>query len=291
MSDVITVNEYMKNVISSSDRFLITRTGWGAEPVISCGMVYKKPEFIREHIKHILEYNAGIYNQNEENLRKWAHLYYNAIKNSTCCFIWNHTKIEDLIEQSQKILTVGVKIMSADCLDPLRTVNIGVAPWTQSLHGKKVLIVSPFTDSIKQQIDKGYKLVDGDNRLFHPDQEYVFYKTFNTLGGNFVHRNWVETFIKMIQDISILDFDIALVSCGGYGLPICDFIYSKMKKSSIYVGGVLPMLFGVTCQRYSEKNYNPGMIRPSENEQVDVKSFHKMYGYQLNNEVENKCYW
>ena len=64
-----------------------------------------------------------------------------------------------------------------------------------------------------------------------------------------------------------------------------------MKKSSIYVGGVLPMLFGVTCQRYNGKNYNPGMIKPSENEQVDVKSFHKMYGYQLNNEVENKCYW
>ena len=291
MSDIITVNEYMKNVISSKKRFLITRTGWGAEPIISYGIVCKKPNFVREHIKDILEYNAGIYNQSDESLEKWAHLYYNAIKNSTCCFTWQDENVADLIKESQKLLTNGVTVMNARYLDPLKAVDIGKAPWTQSLRGKKVLIISPFTDSIKQQIDKGYNLVNGDNRLFHPDQEYVFYKTFNTLGGNFVHRSWHITFITMINEISKLNFDVALVSCGGYGLPICDFIYSIMKKSSIYVGGVLPLLFGVTCQRYSDKEYNPGMIKPSKNEQVDVKSFYQMYGYQLNNEVENKCYW
>ncbi|MAV56143.1 MAG: hypothetical protein CMI79_01210 [Candidatus Pelagibacter sp.] len=293
MSNPDIANQYIKNLITNKDRFMITRTGWGAEPVISYGIVYNKPQFLRKNIRDILEYNAGIYNQNSENLRKWGYLYHNAIKNSTCCFVWKNEKVSTIIKQAQIMLTYGVNNMSAEHLDPLVAVNAGKIPWTQSLREKKILIISPFTDSIKYQNDKGYNLVSGDNRLFHPDQKYIYYKTFNTLGGNFVHSNWSETFMKMIQDISILDFDIALVSCGGYGLPICDFIYTRIKKSSIYVGGVLPLLFGVTCQRYKDKdkNYNPGMIKPNANEQVEMKSFQQIYGYSSTNEVENKCYW
>ena len=291
MSDANTTNEYIKNLITNKDRFMITRTGWGAEPIISYGFVYNNPRFLGMHARNILEYNAGIYNQNQENLRKWAYLYHNAIKNSTCCFVWKNERVSPSIKQAQIILTTGVNNMSAEYLDPLEAVESGKTPWTQKLYGKKLLIISPFTDSIKYQNDRGYNLISGDNRLFHPDQKYIYYKTFNTLGGNFVHSNWVETFIKMIKDISILDFDIALVSCGGYGLPICDFIYSKMNKSSIYVGGVLPLLFGVTCQRYKDRNYNAGMIKPNANEQVNMRSFQKLYGYNGNNEVENKCYW
>ena len=298
MTDADTTNEYIKNLITNKDIFMITRTGWGAEPVISYGIVYNKPYFLSVHPRNILEYNAGIYKQNPENLSKWAYLYYNAIKNSTCCFVWKNENVSSFIKKAQIMLTLGVNNMSAEYLDPLVAVESGKKPWTQSLCGKKLLIISPFTDSIKYQNDKGYNLISGDNRLFHPDQKYIYYKTFNTLGGNFVHSNWSETFMKMIQDISILDFDIALVSCGGYGLPICDFIYSKMKKSSIYVGGVLPLLFGVTCERYKEpkflwraRKYNPGMIKPNADEQVEMKSFRELYSYGKNNEVENKCYW
>ena len=39
------------------------------------------------------------------------------------------------------------------------------------------------------------------------------------------------------------------------------------------------------------KNYNPGMIKPNANEQVEMKSFQQIYGYSSTNEVENKCYW
>ena len=40
-----------------------------------------------------------------------------------------------------------------------------------------------------------------------------------------------------------------------------------------------------------DRNYNAGMIKPNANEQVNMRSFQKLYGYNGNNEVENKCYW
>ncbi len=105
MSNPDIANQYIKNLITNKDRFMITRTGWGAEPVISYGIVYNKPQFLRKNIRDILEYNAGIYNQNSENLRKWGYLYHNAIKNSTCCFVWKNEKVSTIIKQAQIMLT------------------------------------------------------------------------------------------------------------------------------------------------------------------------------------------
>ena len=124
--------------------------------------------------------------------------------------------------------------------------------------------------------------------LFLPNQEFVFYKSFNTLAGNHIHNNWIETFNIMCQDIEKLDFDIALVSCGGYGLPLCNFMKTIMNKSAIYVGGGLQLLFGVIGNRWLSNqtilkiiNENQTkFIRPSDNEIV------KNVGM-----VEGGCYW
>ena len=39
----------------------------------------------------------------------------------------------------------------------------------------------------------------------------------------------------MCQEIKKLDFDIALLGCGGYGLPLCNFIKKDMDKSHYIV--------------------------------------------------------
>ena len=59
------------------------------------------------------------------------------------------------------------------------------------------------------------------------------------------------------QDISKIDFDIALVSCGGYGLPICHYINNQLNKGSIYVGGILQIYFGIIGRRWlREEKYH-----------------------------------
>ena len=92
----------------------------------------------------------------------------------------------------------------------------------------------------------------------------------------------------MCNDIERLDFDIALLGCGGYGLPLCNFIYKKMNKSAIYVGGGLQLLFGIMGNRWENipmwkeiinKN-DTKFIRPSGTEICTNKE-----------RVENACYW
>jgi hypothetical protein len=92
----------------------------------------------------------------------------------------------------------------------------------------------------------------------------------------------------MCKDIEKIDFDIALLGCGGYGLPLCNFIKSKLNKSAIYIGGGLQLLFGVMGERWMKtdnwKNIiqenNTKFIRPSGDELLETR-----------NTIENSCYW
>ena len=92
----------------------------------------------------------------------------------------------------------------------------------------------------------------------------------------------------MCNDISKLEFDVALLGCGGYGLPLCNYIHTEMKKSAIYIGGGLQMMFGVMGNRWERNEYwkdiinqhNPRFIRPSGDEILKDCS-----------RVENGCYW
>ena len=79
---------------------------------------------------------------------------------------------------------------------------------------------------------------------------------------------------------------MALCSCGGYGNPICAFIYN-MGKSAIYVGGVLQMYFGIYGQRWLKERkdviklyLNEHWSRPKITEKPKSAT-----------EIEEGCYW
>lgn len=54
----------------------------------------------------------------------------------------------------------------------------------------------------------------------------------------------------MCDDIKKLDFDVALLSCGGYGNHLSYFIYKEMNKSALYIGGGLQIWFGIMGKRW-----------------------------------------
>ena len=104
----------------------------------------------------------------------------------------------------------------------------------------------PFVDSFKTQLKNKFKL---EVNIYFP--KICICKSFNTAAGNHIHKDWEETYKIMCNDISKLKFDIALLGCGGYGHPLCNYIYTKLNKSAIcHVGGGLQLLFGVIGKRW-----------------------------------------
>ena len=106
-----------------------------------------------------------------------------------------------------------------------------------------------------------------------------------SIGNLKPHLSWKESLSVMKSDIEALDFDIALLGCGTYGLPLVDFIRNKLNKSAIYIGGSLQILFGIKGKRWDSHDeisdfYNENWIRPS------IEETPKNYKV-----LEGGCYW
>ena len=148
-------------------------------------------------------------------------------------------------------------------------------PWTRILNGKKVLVVHPFEASIKKQYSKREKLFEDNNIL--PEFSLITLKAVQSAAGirpNF--KDWFDALKFMENEIDKIDFDICLLGCGAYGLPLAAHIKKKGKKA-IHLGGGLQLLFGIKGKRWDNKNYGI-------NEFKDIPNLMKESYFSLYNE-------
>lgn len=272
-------NDYIIKLLESNKPFLVARPGLPMNFVYNYIMTQQIPN----NTPQIL-YNSGIYGTTKDHYKLWFDRYIKAIAECDAICIWDNIMIR---EQNLFINKWNLAPIIFKIIEPFYCILEDIKPWTHHLLGKKVLIVTPFVDSFKKQLANNFRIFK-DKDIFLPDQEFVFYKTFNTSAGNHIHSNWIETFNIMCSGISKLDFDVALLGCGCYGHPICDYIKNELNKSSIYVGGGLQLLFGVMGKRWENvemwkkiiKENNCKFIRPSGDEIPNNSK-----------RVEGGCYW
>jgi hypothetical protein len=155
------------------------------------------------------------------------------------------------------------------------------SPWTKALAGKKVLVIHPFEKTIKSQYKKRTKLFANPNIL--PKFTLKTLKAVQSLGGNSDDfSNWFDALKHMEDKISSTDFDIAIIGCGAYGLPLAAHV-KRMGKKAVHLGGATQLLFGIKGKRWEDSNFkfiNDYWVRPLEEEKPKA---HK--------QVENSCYW
>jgi len=281
-------NKCMISMINNSNEkpFTITRLGTESYPT------YLFCVHNRFAIPPYISNNAGIYSDNQNDIAIYYINYYNAIETSEALAIYLDRP--DTLEQEHyfvKSLETKLKFIIHEALEPFYCVLKlpDEKPWSHHLLGKKVLIISPFVDSFQKQLNNGFRMFkDKEKNIFLEGQEFVFYKCFNTVAGNHPHINWIQTFNIMCNDISKLEFDIALISCGGYALLLGSFIKTKMNKSAIYIGGGLQILFGVMGRRCETNQTIQNIIQ--ENDCQYIKPSKDEIPSNCKN-VEGGCYW
>jgi len=141
----------------------------------------------------------------------------------------------------------------------------------------EICVISYFADEMKSQA----KNLDKIHNRPTP-WKFSFIEAFNSIEGNKPHNDFFETLEIMKKRIDKSTADYFLVSCGCYGILLCDYI-KKIGKNSIYVGGQLQLLFGLKGARWDKregikKNYNKFWKYPKR----------KPKNY---NNVEGGCYW
>lgn len=122
-------------------------------------------------------------------------------------------------------------------------------PWSMALKGKRVLVVTPFDESVREQYAVRERLFKGTEIL--PEFELLTYKALQTTGDLQDERfsDWFEALEFMYGEIRKMEFDVALLGCGAYGFPLAAKI-KRDGRQAIHMGGVLQILFGVMGKRW-----------------------------------------
>jgi hypothetical protein len=293
----IVLGNFIKNKLEKNEHFIIPRVA-GVEHMLAMTthkyLEEEKVDKLKDDkmlaLLENMNNNAGINIQTLNDLVIYAQMYINAFRNSELYAVWEHFSnvyqtYQGLFSQEQDKL---MKIFSRDnylssfCFDIFHHLT---NPWTHSLKGKRVLIVSNFIDTIKRQMVNSEKIYGIE--LF-PDCQFIYLRPPQTACGNGTGEPWFIPFKKLCDEIyDIKDqFDIALCSCGGYGIPLLNFIYG-LGKSAVYVGGVLQMYFGIVGSRWEKERTevlkvykNDYWRRPLQSEIPINKDM-----------VEGGCYW
>lgn len=161
-------------------------------------------------------------------------------------------------------------------------------PWSKALCGKKVLVIHPFVETIRNQyIYHREEIFPGTDIL--PEFELITLKAVQTSAEETDERfsTWFEALEWMYIEAMKIDFDVAILGCGAYGFPLAAKL-KKAGKQAIHLGGVTQILFGVKGKRwdtekhyeYIRKYYTDAWVYPADSE---VPKGAK--------KVENGCYW
>jgi hypothetical protein len=172
-------------------------------------------------------------------------------------------------------------------------------PWTRILEGKKVLVVHPFDTTIRRQFENKEGIFSNPNVL--PDFELITLRAVQSVGGAEVpYKDWFEALKYMEDIISNIDFDICILGCGAYGMPLAAHV-KRIGKKSVHVGGGTQLLFGIKGKRWEEEEVYKGVWKYRPNEEIAINYlnlFNKHWVYPDKNEkpkgaenVEGACYW
>ncbi len=261
-------DQYIKELLLSDQPIMIARIG-STELRILHDYYYKKR--YSKHNRYTIKVSSGMFPVDDENLDRFAKLNFERIANIDLLGIW-FNPFEDVIANE---FCPNAKLTKLRNLEPYFSND----PWSYYLKGKKILVIHPFVSSIKLQYAKRKDLFADKNIL--PDFQLLTYKPVQSFAGMSKGLNeyssWFEALESMENDISKIDFDIAIVAAGAYGLPLASYI-KEMGKKSIHLAGATQMLFGVYGSRWEknpdfEKFINQHWIKPMEKEKPKMLNF------------------
>ena len=151
------------------------------------------------------------------------------------------------------------------------------------IRRKKVLVISSFEESIKRQWKRKEEISRWESGKL-PYFELKTYQMIQTQCGNKCgFSSWFDAFDKINEDIMGIDFDVAIVGAGAYGLPLSANI-KRAGKSVIELCGLTPFMFGIVGQRHIDQGMlaefgTEAWIRPVEEKPEWYKN------------IEGGCYW
>lgn len=277
------INNIIINHVTNKKPIMVAR--FGSNEAFCCANVLgKRIGAISNHNSTnllLMRDNAGFWPIDEYSISNYYDLMKDAYSNVDILGIWDQGMQDCLMDfwDNENIIKTEIKN-----LEPY--VNI-LNPWSKALKGKKVLVIHPFVESINNQYKNREKIFPNTDVL--PEFQLFTIKSpqTNALGSKENYKSWFDALEDIHNQTLNIDFDVAIIGCGAYGLPLASMI-KRDGKCAIHLGSMVQILFGIRGRRWDIDKVH-GYVRELINDD---------WKYPLESErpkgskmVENGCYW
>ena len=276
--------DQIARMLEKGDPCLIARFGWNEIFTIMYYLKHCRKQAVRfpPNLRSAMETGAGFFPPTDEKLCRFAYESLQILPEIDILGVTGRRGEETLIQKYNP----SIRAVDINCLVDHAT--LAERSWLRMLKGKKVLVIHPFTETIRSQYPRRDLLFPGREVL--PEFELITMKTVQSNGilpEQFPHSDWFEALESMYEKIREIDYDIALIGAGAYGMFLGAFC-KHCGKQAVHIGGALQLIFGIKGARW-EKQYPPEFGQRLFNEHwVNPLPSERPAGYEV---VEDGCYW
>jgi hypothetical protein len=224
----------------------------------------------------MLNTNAGVYPANPDTFARFCRVFAESLGGLDMLAVWFHASENQM---RLKFAPAAVPV-AMTALEPYYHER----PWSSALAGKRVLVITPFADTVLSQYARRTEVWRNKPDLL-PDFQLEALRCPLSAGlVNPVFSDWFAALAAMQQEMSRRAFDVAIVGAGAWGIPLA--VHAKtIGRSGIHLGGATQLLFGIRGARWDnhpiiQTFFNDAWVRPSKSDRPE--SFRK---------IENGCYW
>jgi len=271
--DSFLTGRFIEGAIQDARPFLVSRLGWLECYALGLSETGRKIEqdFIDKLRRH-----AGVFPSNKDIFEEFCAIYLSCFQQVDLLALMQSPFEKELVE---KYLPGSLRC-GLGSLEPY----LNSSPWSRSLQGRRVLVVHAFSESIAKQYRENRRRIFADASVL-PEFDLKCIKAPQTmLNETAGFANWAEALGDLKARVSALNFDVAIIGCGAYGLPLGAHI-KKMGKVAIHFGGAVQLLFGLSGKRWRDR---PDFRSLMTDVWVPPLESERPSGWE---KIEEGCYW
>ena len=220
--------------------------------------------------------NAGVYPPTAQAMARFCDDYSLALGELDILAVWFRFGENRL----RKLYAPGARAVQLRALEPY----FHAQPWSTALAGKRVLVITPFADTVRAQYARRERIWSAAPEVLPSFELDTMRCPLSAALTPPAFPDWTSALHAMRAEMSRREFDVVLVGAGAWGLPLIAHA-KKLGRSGVHLGGSTQILFGIRGGRWDEKPdfqrfFNDNWVRPDAADRPE--NFLK---------IEKGCYW
>lgn len=271
-----------RDMLASGEPCMIARIGSSELACASFHTRWREHRLMRPGypagLRRIMRTNAGMFPTDDASLDRFATLFLEGVSHADVMGVWFNRNEDRIIERFCPSATL-VHLEALNCV-------IREQPWSAALEGRKVLVVHPFAKTIEQQYRTNRERLFANPRVLPAFELTTLVAVQSSAGAPCGFESWFAALERMREQIAAVEFDVAIIGAGAYGLPLAAAV-KAMGRQGVHLGGATQLLFGIRGRRWEIESpddiaplFNEYWVRPSAEETPEGATL-----------VEGGCYW